>query len=68
VGGIQTILPPLLGPNYTVRAVRRAGRELVRERFLPREDAEAFVKAAETRDVLVGEVKGNGDTRRYLGR
>jgi len=37
-----------------VRAVRRAGRELVRERFLLPEDADAFVSAARASDVLIG--------------
>jgi hypothetical protein len=37
-----------------VRAVRRAGRELVRERFLLPEDADAFVRSAQASDVLVG--------------
>lgn len=37
-----------------VRAVRRAGRELVQERFLLPEDADAFVEAARASDVRVG--------------
>ena len=37
-----------------IRAVGRAGRELVRERFLLPEDADAFVRAAQASDVLVG--------------
>jgi hypothetical protein len=41
-----------------VKAVRRAGIELVSERFLLPEDADAFVKAAEASDVLVGIAAG----------
>jgi hypothetical protein len=37
-----------------VRAVRRAGTELVGERFLLPEDADAFVRAAQASDVLIG--------------
>jgi len=37
-----------------VTAVRRAGRELVRERFMLQEDADAFVIAAQESDVLLG--------------
>jgi len=37
-----------------VRAVRRAGRELVGERFLLPEDADAFIRAAQASDVLIG--------------
>jgi hypothetical protein len=35
-----------------VRAVRQAGRQLVRERFMLQEDADAFTRAAEASDVL----------------
>jgi len=51
-----------------VRAVRRAGRELVRERFLLPEDADAFVNAAAASDVLTGAGAAESNTATESGQ
>jgi hypothetical protein len=38
-----------------VRAVRQAAKELVAERFMLEEDANAFISAAQASDILAGD-------------
>jgi hypothetical protein len=57
---VRVIFPPGDAPNQEryqshagfVRAVTKAANELVKERFLLEEDANAFMDAAQTSDVL----------------